>query len=141
MGNMYFPESSNIHVSDPHDLSLLGDVVLISKLKSARRNVETHELKEIIYRAGHYVDPLVNMRVDKEGYLGKPLKQKELKEIRAKMQPRECSHEYSFEHSSANSLLKPYRPWKKEDIEKLTAKLFFLTILHINVIFTHYCFK
>merc|ERR1719354_386628 len=104
--NMYFPESSNLHVSDPHDLSLLGDIVLISKLESARRNVETHELKEIIYHAGHYVDPLTNMRVDKEGFLGKPLKEDELNKIRANLQDAIDNEKFYFEHSSTNSLLK-----------------------------------
>lgn len=107
--NIYFPESYNLYVSDIEDKAIVGDIVFIKKLDEPRRTVETHEIKDIIYKVGHVVDPLTGLRCNKDGYIGEPLEDSVLDEMRAKMRSREISHEYSFEYNPKRALLNPRR--------------------------------
>lgn len=95
--NMYFPETHTIETYDSGDKTIVGDTVLIHKLPKSRRNIETHRIEEIVFHVGHIIDPLTGLRVAQDKFLGEPLKDEDLQQMRKHIQAQETSSEYSFE--------------------------------------------
>lgn len=112
---MYFPEKVNMHVSDPHNRAVIGDVVLISKLDVPRREVETHEIIDTIYHVGHIVDPLTGLRCDKDNYYPQKLSDEELHKTRMAMREREVGEEYSIEYNKNMTKYNKIRKYKNKD--------------------------
>ena len=60
----YFPCREYLHAYNPEDFAKVGDVVLIKKMDTARKIIETHKITEVIYSAGFVIDPMTGIRVD-----------------------------------------------------------------------------
>lgn len=62
----YFPHKEYLEAYNPESNAKVGDIVLIKKLDSLRRHVETHKVSEIVYNAGFIIDPMTGIRVNQD---------------------------------------------------------------------------